>query len=193
MTPPTSSQILWTGFEPFGGRDQNVSEMALSRTFPQNSVVLPVAYDRATQVLLEHLKGQPHVSTVVMVGEAGDRRRVGLEKWAHNWRSNLRVPDAQGRFLRSEKIDTDGPDLYETPVDVVTLGEELLGRGLPVEVSLTAGSFVCNDTYYQVLGGLEREGKGRRALFVHLPLESDLPVEVSAAVLWHLGQLLAGS
>ena len=49
------------------------------------------------------------------------------------------------------------------------MAESIRRAGIPASVSNTAGTFVCNHVLYGVRYMLEKEGKGRKSGFIHIP------------------------
>lgn len=73
-------------------------------------------------------------------------------------------------------LDPDGPAAYFSGLPVLALAEALNREEIPAEVSLTAGSYVCNCLLYRLLA---RAGD-IPADFIHVPAAQDLPLEVTA-------------
>ena len=69
-----------------------------------------------------------------------------------------------------------GPAAYFTRLPVKALMQRLQQAGVPAELSLSAGSFVCNQVMYGLLHALRRQ-PGVVAGFIHLP---PLPEQAAA-------------
>jgi pyroglutamyl-peptidase len=157
------SQILLTGFEPWGDHAGNPSgDVALAL----GGEVLPVAWSAAERKL-RRLLGERKPDAVVMLGLAEGRRRVEVEAVALNvdhheakpWR-RWRKPIGKGRALALPS---------RLPVD--RLVRALRRARIPAAVSHHAGTFLCNHVFYVALSET-RVPCGS----VHLPPTSALPL-----------------
>lgn len=165
--------VLLTGFEPFDGRPVNASWQAVqevSRTWsgPVPLVVerLPVSYHRAPEALEVRIE-RIRPSLVVVTGEASGRRAVGLERVAVNV-ADARIPDADGRLATEERLDPDGPAAYLSGLPLLACLAAVRRTGVPVEISPSAGGYVCNAVFYRLMALLA--DRGTPAGLVHLPL-----------------------
>lgn len=150
-------RILVTGFEPFGADSSNASEQVL-KLLPASlgehqlhTGVLPVSFRRSAQVLDELIA--VHVPDVlVLLGEAGGRSQINLERFAVNQLS-ARIADNDGAQPVGERIEPAGPDRRAA---TLTVPSEL-------PVSEDAGGFVCNRIAYHGYG------LALPAQFIHVP------------------------
>lgn len=171
-------KVLVTGFEPFGGDSVNPSWEAV-KLLPDRigradiiGLQLPVEYGRAARVLLDACwKLQPDL--MILTGVAGGRQAVTPELVAVNWRM-ASAPDNAGRVYQGVRIDSNGPAARMTTLPVVKLVDLVKDQELPCELSLSAGSYVCNDLYWYALARQE-EDEGCPALFVHVPSQEYMP------------------
>lgn len=168
-------QILVTGFKPFLGEKINPSEKlasALACEFSYvESMILPVEFSKSFEFLKSEIeKSKPNY--VIMLGQASGRKNICFEKVGLNW-IQTEHPDEAGVTPKSGKIlvDVDLALMTEFPVEQIFL--KLKQAELPVEISFSAGTFVCNDLYFRTLN----EFKGIKAVFVHVPL---LPEQMKA-------------
>ena len=155
------SIFLLTAFEPFGGAIVNGSleaaRLLVAERDDTHLCVLPVVRETAPQVLLREIEALQEAGTlprvVVSLGEAGPEPVIRIEKAYLNW-DDFRIPDNAGNTPRDTTIVENGPAAYFATVPVASLVAALNGEQetgfLPVRVSLTAGSFVCNHTAYVV-------------------------------------------
>ena len=187
-------RVLVTGFGRFFTHGVNSSQRVNERLrhlqlpgVELSTLLLPVEFGRAFETLSAHLAQSPAPpDAVVLTGMAARARRIRLERLAVNVadcesfaargrRPALR-PDNAGAAPVDREIVPGGPLALPARADVKGLARDLKGRGLPVEVSLSAGSYVCNDVYYRALSHLP---SGISCLFVHLPeLPRRRPVRV---------------
>lgn len=161
-------KILVTGFKPFLGEPINPSEKLankLSQIFDNvESIILPVEFRRSFEILDEKINSS-NPDCLVMIGQAAGRKNICLEKVGLNWVQTERA-DESGFIPQSGKIlpNVELALMTRFPVDQTFL--ELKKLVHPVEISFSAGTFVCNDLYFRVLN----EYKTRPSIFVHVPL-----------------------
>lgn len=166
-------KILVTGFEPFGGENINPSWEAVKRLpeemdgYTIEKLELPVEFGRCAQ-LAEATVLAIAPAAVVCVGQAGGRTSVTPERIGINLK-DARIPDNGGAQPKEEPIDPNGPDAYFSTLPVTAMVEAMRKAGVPAQVSLSAGAYVCNDLMYEVLHKLHRRGIAIPAGFVHVP------------------------
>ena len=161
--------VLVTAFEPFGDSDVNASEVILGR-LSLSSVrlctgVLPVRRVTVFQSLSQ-LVDQHSPDAIILLGEAGPEEVVRLELVALN-HDDFRMPDNDGLTVKPSKIVESAPAAYFSNLDVHALAQKVPmdERFARTAVSLSAGSFLCNHTYF-----LTRHFHGNcPALFIHIP------------------------
>ena len=79
--------------------------------------------------------------------------------------------DESGKLPATGKI-LEGPLALMTSFPIQEIFQKLAKEGFPVEISYSAGTFVCNDLYFRTL----HEFKNLKAVFIHVPL-----IEVQAS------------
>ena len=161
--------ILLTGFEPFGGLARNPSgEIALAlRGEGVEGAVLPVDYERIRPAL-EELLSQAW-DAIVLMGVAVGRGAISLERVAINFSSRTRRDNA-GVIPEETAVVPGGPDAYFTSLPIDDLKERVAAAGVPAEISLSAGDYLCNASFY-----LARHlAPDTPAGFVHMPPTPDL-------------------
>ncbi len=175
--------LLLTGFEPFGGQTINSSEQAARALgdahLPGITVrvaILPVDRERGPAALLCALD-EALPDAVVCLGEAARRAAISIERIAINL-LDFRIPDNAGRQCVDEPIVTDGPAAYFTTLPVRAMLGAARAAGVPAELSLSAGAFLCNQVFYTLMHELSRRGAHIPAGFIHLP---QLPEQVAGA------------
>lgn len=165
------TRVLLTGFEPFAGDAVNPSEEAVhlvaSRwSGPEELItaVLPVTFGgaaaRMRELLAEH---RPDV--VIATGLAGGRSAIGVERVAINL-ADARIPDNAGFQPTDEPSVPGAPAAHFSTLPVKSAVHAVLDSGTPAEVSYSAGTFVCNHTFFALL---DAAPEGVRAGFVHVP------------------------
>ena len=174
-------RILVTGFEPFGGEAINPSwEVAQALHGQQRggaqitAVQLPCVFAQSLPALRAAIRRhRPQV--VLCLGLAGSRSAISLERVAVNL-CDARIPDNAGAQPAGTPVVAGGPAAYFTRLPVKALMQRLQQAGVPAELSLSAGSFVCNQVMYGLLHALRRQ-PGVAAGFIHLP---PLPEQAAA-------------
>jgi pyroglutamyl-peptidase len=166
--------VLLTGFDPFGGESTNPSWDAVAplagELIAQHRVELarlPTAFGRSRASLLRAIaRHDPQL--VLCVGQAGGRAAISLERVAVNL-IDARIPDNRKRQPVDRPVLRGGPDAYLTRLPVKAMRARLLAAGIPCELSLTAGSFVCNEVAYALAHHIATRAPRLRGGFVHIP------------------------
>jgi pyroglutamyl-peptidase len=181
-------RILLTGFEPFDSSPINPSQQAVQRLancppagIELHTAILPVDHRRGPEELLRGLDlSRPEA--VVCLGESGNLG-LSLERVAINLIDDP-IPDNAGELWVDRPVVTGGPAAYFTTLPVRAMLQAILEAGVPAELSLTAGTFLCNRIAYTLLHYLSI-GRGPEVIpagFIHLP---KLPEQAAAIKLAH--------
>jgi pyroglutamyl-peptidase len=164
--------LLLTGFEPFGGEVINpsweVARVLSGETIGSCRVVsvqLPCVFAQAPQALQVALACHAP-QAVVCLGQAEGRSDITPERVAINL-MQARIPDNAGAQPQEMPVVSDGPTAYFSGLPLANIVERLREMNIPVSISNTAGTFVCNQVFYWLQHTWAREG--RRSGFVHLP------------------------
>ncbi|MCB2154595.1 pyroglutamyl-peptidase I [bacterium] len=169
--------ILVTAFEPFSTYTENSSQWILEELRTLNggsedvqTLLLPVSYERAADVVLDELaKGS--YDQILMLGMAGPTSEVRIETLARN-RDEAELPDCDGIVRRGCEILPDGPETLLPSFPRDDLKTIISNHGFTVEVSESAGRYVCNHTYFLVAAALTAGGGPFEAplcTFIHVP------------------------
>ncbi len=172
--------ILLSGFEPFGGDRYNASqeivrlldgsEVADHRI---TTVTLPCEFGRSALDLRRALRRHRPV-LVVCLGQAADRCAITPERVALNV-DDAPIPDNAGNRPLDTPVIAGGPAARWTGLPVNAVVAALRARGIPAEVSQSAGTYVCNHVFYVLMHLLQRR-RGVRGGFMHVPcLEGSIP------------------
>ena len=167
--------VLVTGFDPFGGSDVNPSWDAIhaldGRDIAGHRIVggeIPTVFGASLQ-RLQALMEQHRPQLVLCTGQAGGRPAISLERVAINV-NDARIHDNAGAKPIDLPIVEGGPAAYFTSLPIKAMLKALLDAGVRAEVSQTAGTFVCNQTFYGLMHLLARpEWQGVRGGLVHVP------------------------
>lgn len=181
------STVLVTGFGPFAEHGENpsaqaVAELAARWAGPGGvklvTAVLPVSFARSTTELAD-LIARHRPAVIVGVGLAAGARRIALERVAVNL-IDARIPDIDGAQPVDQPVLPDQPVARLTTLPVKAALRALHEAGLPAELSLSAGSYVCNAMMYT---GLASAADGAATGFVHVPPADVVPVADAASAL----------
>ena len=165
-------RVLLTGFEPFNNATLNPSKEVVEKTNHRSIVakeVLPVVFSKAAKRLIELIEEvKPEV--VIALGQAEGRPQINLERVAINYMQG-QIADNEGVFALSGEISKDAPAAYFSTLPLELISQSLTAVKIPVAISLSAGSFLCNHIFYSMQHHLH--GKGAHSGFIHLPLISE--------------------
>jgi len=189
----TSPRVLLTGFEPFSGRRDNVSE-SVAREIDAfgiegveiSTIILSVDED-GSRKCSELLRSGHHFDAIVHLGLSEDREKISLESLAKN---NLRMskPDNSGRIVANSKIVRDAPDFIRTTAPKHIMDEEF-EHDCRVSWSEDAGGFVCNETFFRTLEAIGEEGTP--VIFVHLPVPENIAISEQTEIVSRIISRLA--
>ena len=166
-------KILVTGFDPFGGEAINPAYEVL-KLLPKTIgdaqlrvLEIPTVFYASYQVLAAEIKGfMPDL--VLCVGQAGGRSALSFEKVAINL-NDARIKDNQGQQFVDTPIVAEGQTAYFTNLPIKAMVEAVKAAGIPAMVSYTAGTYVCNHIFYQLMHGIATEFPEIRGGFLHVP------------------------
>ncbi len=192
----SNTRVLVTGFEPFGGASLNPSQLLVEELAKQElpgidliTAILPVEFDRAGEILLAKIQ-EFSPSVVISFGQAEGRSSITPEKIAINL-DDARIADNSGDARKQNEIVTGGADGYFSTLPVEKIVSALNEAGVPANLSLSAGSFVCNHIFYRMQHALL--GQGIKSGFIHLPLVPEQSAEFPNQPTLSLEQMLAGA
>ncbi len=167
-------KVLVTGFEPFGAEPFNPSgaclaavRQELSGTFDVKTEQLPVDLESVRRRLPE-LLSEYAPDIYVALGLAPGRHAMAVERVAINV-LDFPIPDNVGSSPADEPVVPDGPLAYAATLPIKAIVRECTAAGLPIYVSNTAGTYLCNATMYLGLDWAVRQGAMTRVGFIHLP------------------------
>jgi len=165
--------VLITAFEPFDNHDVNPTEKLLQDVpeFLYNAkivkVTLPVVYRHAFDTLLPFIdKHDPDV--ILLLGLAAGRTHVNLERIAINI-NDSKTQDNLGNILRNQTIEEEGADGYFTTLPLEAILNRAASKKIPLSISNSAGTYVCNNLMYQTLHYIKTNDKKAMAGFMHVP------------------------
>lgn len=166
--------ILLTGFEPFGGDALNPSLEIVRRL--DGEVInghrvlgasLPVSFADAPLDLRALLQVR-RPALVLALGQAGGRAELSLERVGVNL-IDARIADNTGAQPIDVPIVAGGPGAYFATLPLKAMVARLRALGIPASLSLSAGSFVCNQVLYVLQHLLATQFPRTRGGFMHVP------------------------
>lgn len=171
------TRILLSAFEPFDGATVNPSSEVAARLevdpppgVDLKTVHLPVETETAAARLLEVWR-RSGSNVVVMLGEARGSATIRLEQVAINLR-DFSIPDNAGRRVTEARVVEGGPDAHFATLPIADLLTRLRRDDVPVERSLSAGTYLCNEVSFRMLHEAKTAATGGPSVsagFVHLP------------------------
>lgn len=186
-------KIIVTGFDPFGGEKINPS-IECVKAIPEVEGVelirleLPTVFKESAKRLNEVIN-EVKPNAVLSVGQAGGRPGITMERIAINV-DDARIPDNISQQPIDETIQTEGAAAYFSTLPIKRIVKAIREEGIPVEVSNSAGTFVCNHIMYQALFAATKADKPFKAGFMHIPFipeqttdKPSLPLEESTKAL----------
>ncbi len=170
-------QILLTAFDPFNKASINQSQLVaveleklLALQARVNYLVLPTVYDRAAQIVIaninSHKKDDLEDTTVISLGEGDHRTR--FETRAYNLDDCESVADNFGETRIQKKIDDQAHEYFDMQKALQNFNLKIpKSQNLSIEISESAGRFVCNNLCYLVSKFCAE--KNIPFLFFHVP------------------------
>ncbi len=166
-------KLLLTGFGPFNGEQINPS-WEVVRQMPELigdcdiiKAKLPTAF-RAAAVMMEDAMSMYQPNVVLSLGLAGGRYAVSIERVAINM-DDANKPDVDGNKPEDMCIREDGAPAYFSTLPIKNIMQAVLGQGVPANISNSAGTFVCNHTFYTAMYLTEKRFPDTKVGFIHLP------------------------
>lgn len=176
-------RVLLSGFEPFGGLSKNPTldliENAKSfqiEGIEIDTISLPVLYQKCAEPLIEKIN-QIKPDVVVCLGVAVGRSSINLERIGLNVQDTVgegAYGDNGGDTPVDRPIIEDGPDGLFTTLPIRFLLNKLQENSIPSTISNTAGTYICNTTFYSLLHHIQKESYDIKAGFVHVPATPDM-------------------
>ena len=189
-------RVLVTGFEPFGQSKLNPSQLLVEALTSEDlpgvelsALVLPVEFDRASEILLTKI-AQISPDFVISFGQAEGRSAITPEKIAINL-DHARIADNSGDQRQDSVIDKLGNDGYFSTLPVNQIVEAIKSVGVESELSLSAGTFVCNHIFYELQK--ELSNSPIKSGFIHIPLVPEQSAEFPGAPTMEINLIIRGA
>lgn len=167
-------EIILTGFEPFNGSTTNPSSEVVNH-FPDELFsdhklvrkILPVDSVKASDWVKNKIQ-ETHPDIFILLGEASLRPVISIEKVAINW-MDFRIADNSGNQILDQPVIEAGPAAFFSTLPVNLIHNQLKNSGIPVEISLSAGAYLCNQVFYSSLYYSSLANQQSLCGFIHLP------------------------
>lgn len=190
-------KILVTCFEPFGGEGENASREAVSGLPGKIGgaeiavCCLPVSFARAVSALYDAME-RCSPDAVLSVGQAGGTSQIAVECVAVNL-MEARMPDNDGHMPRGVPVVQGGPGSYRSMFPAERIAAAIGSAGVPVRLSDSAGTYVCNTVMYALLHRASSAGHPGVCGFIHVPAMSGKGTETGENVQgMELGEICRG-
>lgn len=186
-------KILITAFDPFGGETTNAAMQALELVETEAceiiKLIVPTSFERSVDAVCKAIcEHKP--SAVIMLGQAAERAAVTVERVAINV-DDASIADNDDYKPKDKYIVENGSAAYFSTLPIKEIVSDMKQRGIPAQISNTAGTFVCNHLMYGVLHFLSIMFPKTPAGFIHLPITpsqaarsgraiASMPPEISA-------------
>lgn len=177
--------VVVTGFGPYLEEPQNPSGAiaeALDQTVKNgvriHGLVLPVSARAVGGIINDAIiKIRPDV--LLITGVTPGRAAVAVERAALNV-MDFPIPDIDGEEPVDEAVVPGGPSAYFSTLPIKKIVKEWRKGGIPSYVSNSAGTYVCNQTFY--LSRHMTELSNIKAGLIHIPLSSASAAASSAPI-----------
>ncbi|MEI7613095.1 MAG: pyroglutamyl-peptidase I [Betaproteobacteria bacterium] len=177
--------LLVAGFGPFGDDTINPALEAIKQLEGRvvgNCLIvtreLPVTRFLAIDAIVSHILDTDPV-LVMMVGQAGGRMEITPERIAVNV-DDFRIPDNGGLQPVDQPVVSGAPAAYWSTLPVKAMVLAMREAGIPASVSNTAGTFVCNHSFYGLMHYLAQSGNKIRGGFIHIPYLPEQAARIGA-------------
>ena len=166
-------KALVTGFEPFGGETINASLAAVRQLPPRAgrleivTAELPTSYARSAAAL-EAAIARTRPGIVLCVGQAGERAALCVERVAVNLQE-ADITDNDGARPADAPVVPGGPAAYLATLPVRAAVAALHTARLPAQLSMSAGTFVCNHVFYSLMHLAQIRSAVFLGSFLHVP------------------------
>ena len=181
--PNPCKLVVLTGFEPFADFEVNPSWEAAKTfdgeeidSFEVKSFQIPLVYTEIkpaiTRIIDEH---EPAV--IINLGQSY-RPLISLEKVAINLADTAKstVTYNCGTRPKDEALEPKAPAAYFTTLPIRKILNKLRQNNIPAEISYTAGTFGCNQIFYDTMHKIHKDRLCIKAGFMHVP---SLPSQVT--------------
>ena len=166
--------FLVTGFEPYGGRGINPAHEIMraldGKTIDGTTVIgrgLPVSF-RNLKARIAALVEEIAPAGVISIGLWPGEPMIRLERIGVNV-ADFEIADNDGEIVRDAPVSANGAAGRLATLPLREIERALLAEGIPVRLSSTAGTFLCNTCLYSLLEAAEGQARHVPCGFMHVP------------------------
>jgi pyroglutamyl-peptidase len=169
-------RIAVAGFGPFPGVRKNPSAeivRAIAKSprlrradLRLDTAIFPTAYEAAKSGLDKLV--EKHPDAIVLFGVAARTKHIRIERIAHN-RASLFYPDSTRFVPRTRKLLPDGAPRLPLRGPATQMRAAIRATGAKAELSVNAGSYLCNAVFYQALAATAAHKPAPLTFFIHVP------------------------
>jgi pyroglutamyl-peptidase len=179
--------VLVTGFEPYGGRGSNPAYDTM-RALDGKQIGGADVIGRALPVAIASIKS--HIATlleeigpsaIISLGLWPGEPMIRLERIGINI-ADFEIADNEGAICRDIGVSANGSPARMVSLPLRKIEQELLAAGIPVRLSSTAGTFLCNACLYGFLEAIERQPRHIPCGFIHLPYTPEQVAQLVADI-----------
>lgn len=166
-------KILITGFDAFGNETINPSWETVKKIkkyigkIEVIKVQIPTIFYKSSNILFQEIK-KINPDVVICVGQAGGRYDLTIERVAINI-DDAGMPDNDGNQPINQTIYNDGENAYFSNLPIKNILKVLKESKIPISISNTAGTYVCNHLMYSLLYYINKNQLNIKAGFIHIP------------------------
>lgn len=170
-------KVLISAFEPFGGSPQNVSWNAVSALtdFPSDieirKICLPVVFGKAWEKLKKEIDAFSP-DAVICTGQAKESPYIRVERVALNI-DDARIPDNQGNMPDGSPVIEGAQNAWFSNLPVKKIVASLARQGIPAKLSHSAGTYVCNHLFFQLMNHIYTRQTDLLGGFIHVPADEE--------------------
>ncbi len=166
--------FLVTGFEPYGGRGINPAHEIMraldGKTIDGTTVIgrgLPVSF-RNLKARIAALVEEIAPAGVISIGLWPGEPMIRLERIGVNV-ADFEIADNDGEMVRDAPVSANGAAGRLATLPLREIERALLAEGIPVRLSSTAGTFLCNTCLYSLLEAADGQARHVPCGFMHVP------------------------
>lgn len=170
-------KILLSGFEPFGGSVHNVSWNAVASLNDVHSEIdlrkirLPVVFGESWRLLQLAIE-EYSPDAVICTGQAKDTPFIRVERVALNI-ADARIPDNQGNQPKDQPALKGAPNAWFSNLPHKEMVEKIEKQGIPAKLSYSAGTYVCNHVFFNLMNYINETRSPMLGGFIHVPSDEE--------------------